>query len=449
MQLITILLVVVSVLIILSGISILAGSNKKERIPAIWFLLSAIGATVWAVSVGMFLSLSEASTSANNWVKIIFIGSILMMIALCGYVSWSKKLGKILTSLFALFGAGLIALVLVNPNFFFEATNLSRTGNTVTFAKTIYLWLYGGLISSSTFVTVIFLILKILKTRKKSLRNGYIVFLIGLSINSMFSLIFDLILPMSGNCSLMWLGPLAIGITMLAFYYAILRYRLLSLSSSWMRILSYVILMTSGAVLYMVIFYIVFSALFRNATPSPEVILLNFVMVLILLLSMPAINEISAFARSLSSVHDVDIAYVIKKLNTLTSKKVNLKELADFLSEHMHFSFIGFLIDGRIYGSGEVSLSAENIVKINKLKPAKTGIWQDFSEPVLKIATEQGITAVAELKDANGKVFGQIIVGKSLGKQQFDRKDLVQLEMIINLVAAIVESGKHALKKKV
>ena len=54
-----------------------------------------------------------------------------------------------------------------------------------------------------------------------------------------------------------------------------------------------------------------------------------------------------------------------------------------------------------------------------------------------------GLYAVAELCNAKGKAFGQIIVGRPLGKTNFDRRDLLQLEMIINLVATVIDSEKH------
>ena len=47
------------------------------------------------------------------------------------------------------------------------------------------------------------------------------------------------------------------------------------------------------------------------------------------------------------------------------------------------------------------------------------------------------------MKNAKGKPFGQLIVGRPLGKASFERRDLVQLEMIINLVATVIDSEKH------
>ncbi|MCQ2383248.1 MAG: hypothetical protein MJ060_05530, partial [Clostridia bacterium] len=301
------------------------------------------------------------------------------------------------------------------------------------------------LISICALIAFIALVYRITHTRKKSVKNGSRVYLVGIAISIVCSFICDLILPMTGYCGLMWVGPVSVSTTMLGYYYAILRYRMLQLSSAWLKILTYVIIMASCAIVYSIIFFIIFIALFRVASPSPAVLFLNFIMIMIVLLLMPVVNEVSAFVKSLASTQKVDITYVIKKLNTLASKNVNLKELSGFLAEHMHFNFVVFLIDGRLYGSG-ASLSASDIVQINGLKPAVNGIWQDFNEPVSRIAAAQDINAIAELRDAKGKTFGQIVIGHPTGKMRFERKDLLQFEMIINLVAALVESAKHAYK---
>lgn len=446
MQLVIMLLIAVSILTILSGIAVIAGSNKKERYTAIWFLLITVGATIWSLSVGAFLTtIAGNETAAWGFVQTIFISSIITMIAVVGNTSWKYKIGKIITLIAIAIGIVLSVLVILFPSLVFSSIELNNSGNVVYFSIAPCSIAYGALILGCALIGLASLIYQVSHARKKNVRNGFIVYLVGLSFTIVCSIICDLILPMNGYCALMWLGPVTLGTTMLGYYYAILRYHLLQLSSSWLKILTYVIIMASCAIVYSLIFFLIFAALFHTATPSPAVILLNFIMIMIVLLLMPVVNEVSAFVKSLASTRKVDLVYVIKKLNNLASKNVNLKELSGFLAEHMHFNFVVFLIDGRAYGIGP-TLSGAEIVQISSLSPAKTGIWQDFNEPVSRIASTQDINAIAELRDAKGKTFGQIIIGRPTGKIHFERKDLLQFEMIINLVAALAESAKHARK---
>ena len=51
----------------------------------------------------------------------------------------------------------------------------------------------------------------------------------------------------------------------------------------------------------MIIFSVIFAALFRGSTPSIEVIILNFIMIVIFISLMPALNQFTNSVRSLIS----------------------------------------------------------------------------------------------------------------------------------------------------
>lgn len=120
-----------------------------------------------------------------------------------------------------------------------------------------------------------------------------------------------------------------------------------------------------------------------------------------------------------------------------------MRELAGFLADHLHFDYVGFVLNGRIYGSKSLSVTSAELTQITHLKQTAHGVWQEPNKTVQKTFDELGLKAVAELRNAKGKTFGQLIVGKPLGKTNFEHRDLIQLEMIINLVATIVDSEKH------
>ena len=196
----------------------------------------------------------------------------------------------------------------------------------------------------------------------------------------------------------------------------------------------------------MVIFFLVFSTLFRRSTPDASVFLLNFIMVLIIHFMIPLINELGAFMKSLIATNQVDVSYIVRKLNKLAPKDANKEELAGFLADHMHFSYVGFLINGKLYGSSSLPISQSEIHQVQSLKSANKGIWQDFNEPVSRIFSNIDINAVAELHDNTGKVFGQVLIGKPVGKMKFERKNLVQMEMIINLIALVIGPSDRSRK---
>lgn len=207
---------------------------------------------------------------------------------------------------------------------------------------------------------------------------------------------------------------------------------------------TYAVVGLAGVAIYMLIFYLIFTTLFKIPNPSTSVLVLNFLMIVIVLLLMPVIREVSAVLRSMIMVGQVDIAYVVKKLNHLASKNVDLRDLAGFLADHLHFAYVGFIINDRLYGSKPLAMTADEIKKISGMKAARGGdVWQEPSKAVQEVLNTLDLKAVAELRNAKGKAFGQLIVGKPLGKSSFERRDLIQLEMIINLVATVIDSEKH------
>lgn len=445
MQIITILLIIVSILTLLSGTAILFGSSRAERPRSAWFYVATIFATIWAISISAFIS---ATPDWSNFIEIIvnltFITAIFIDIALLGFINWRQKYGKPLTMIFLILGIVISSIFMYDHSLLYSEIHLTSVGNSISINITPFYFVYVAFFCMLVPAVIISLIRLIVKTTSKRVKGSDLVLLIGFMISGTTSLIFNLILPF-WTWDLIWLGPLAISTTIISFYYAVLRYRTLSLSSRWLKVLSYIVVITSSAVVYMAIFYIIFLAMFRGSTPSIEVVALNFIMILIVLALTPAMSEINMFINSLISNQQIDVAYIIKKITKTGPRGLDNRELADFLAEHMHFEYIGFLVDGQVYGSSAKRLSPEGIRLVESLGNPEHGVWQELDE-TSSAWQDLDLTAIAALRDADGKTFGQVMVGKPVGKNKFSHKDLVQVEAIINLVAVIINSKRHARK---
>ncbi|MBR0430769.1 hypothetical protein IJJ05_00550 [Candidatus Saccharibacteria bacterium] len=448
MQLIVILLITVSVLTLLSGVTVFLGSSKGDRLRSAWFFIATIFAAIWTVSISMFL-IAEPSwkASIDLPVRWTYLSSIFIDIALLGYISWREKYGKIVTLAFLIGGIILSAVFINNPGLLYTDVILSNTGNSLVTNIGPFYFIYITFFCLLVPAVILTLLKQIIKPVSKKKRGGDLVLLIGFAISGTMSLIFCLILPL-WRWDLVWLGPLAVSTTIIAFYYSILRYRVLNLSSIWLKILSYIVIMASSAVIYMVIFSIIFALLFRGSTPSTEVIILNFIMILIVLLLFPAMNELNMFVNSLISTQDVDMIYIIKKLNKFTPRtNSDLKELADFLADHMHFESVNFLIDKQIYGSIKNKITSDEVEIISRLGDPENGIWQNIDENDEKWLRHD-FSAIAALRDSNGQTFGQMIIGKPIGKINFNQRDIIQIESAINMVATTISSRNHPKRTK-
>lgn len=450
MNLTSILLIATAVLSLISGIIFLAGSVKNSRWSGFWVFMISLGCTIWAFGCGSFLALPVGADVMADWsILCIYLGGMLLALSVLVYAAWWCYLGKyrILSRLYvivcAVFAAFLGVILIYDRSVLYDGITLSNAGNAVHLYWGWYYIAYCIFFAMAFCGFWICQFINARKARTKQVRKGAYVLFFGFLVTALISGFYNVLLPPS-NYSLIWVGPLSMDIVLLAFFYSTLRYRMIAVSSHWLRLLAYGVTILSGVIIYMVIFYIIFTALFKIPNPSSSILVLNFLMIVIVLLLIPVINEINAALRSMIMVGQVDLAYVIKKLNRIATKNVDLRELAAFLADHLHFAYIGILINGRLYGSKALSISAGELEKIGKLRPAAAGgVWQEPNEAVQKILDELDLKAIAELKNAKGKPFGQLIVGRPLGKASFERRDLVQLEMIINLVATVIDSEKH------
>lgn len=445
MSLQAILVYAVSALAIMSGIAGYIGSPKPERKRMIWYSLMAVFGAIWASSCMVFLDLP--TTASETTVVMartgIYYGGALMAIGITVFCTWREKWGRIVSGICMLFAACFLTLITVRPELLFSGYFLSTHGNVINLVEGWAYLAYFVFFTICCGAAMLGTLMHARRVRQKSVKKGDYVLLIGLVSTSVFSLIFNVIFPIWVRYDLIWVGPLSLAVTLIAFYFALLKFHLVSMDSKWLKILSSVVLMVSGAVIYMLLFYLIFTALFKIPNPSPAILVLNFLMIIIVLLMMPAINEVSAQIKSLIAVGQVDLAYVVKKLNRVATKNVDLRELAAFLADHLHFSYAGFILNGRLYGSKTLTVTPAQLAQITHMKASGSDIWQQPNKTTQETLDELGIKAVAELRNAKGRAYGQLVVGKPLGKSSFDRRDLIQVEMVINLVATIIDSEKH------
>ena len=302
MQLIVILLAVVSILTVLSGAIVFFGSSKHDRVRSLWYFAAAIAATVWMASISIFMIAEPKAIDTIYWhVNWTFISAILLDAAFLGYAAWREKHGKALTLFFLAFGLIVSIAIAISPNSLYSSVTLQHTGNSVTMNIGPLYFAYIAFFATIVPAIVSVFFKQYLKTRSNRRRGSDIITMSCFGASSLVVLIFNLILPLLGNWSLIWLGPLALSVTILAVYYTILRYQALNLSSVWLRILSYIVVIASVAIVYMIIFSVIFAALFRGSTPSIEVIILNFIMIVIFISLMPALNQFTSSVRSLIS----------------------------------------------------------------------------------------------------------------------------------------------------
>lgn len=441
MQLICTLMVAVSILVFMAGLSVLIGLRKKNFGKGVRFFLATLGSVLWTVSILVLLNLPTSAQSLANFVTVAVIASITVCdVALLAYLGWEQKNGKLATLLFGVVGAGLVAILAMKPEVFFEGISLNNDCNKIIISRGWYfysliVYFFGISITFSSF-----LMKRIKETKDRGLKTGLKVFYVGLSIGGILALIFDLLL-LTSLPNLVWIGPMASSISILSFFYSVVKYRVISLSSKALKVMSYSIFVATGLILYILMFYAVFTALFRIPNPSTPVLILNGVMALILIILIPAINEISQILRSSANFDKIQFSYIMKKIEKLDRTNLDYKDIAKFLADNMHYSFVGLIVCDRAYFSENIKITATDVQTIGKMKAGKGEIFIVPDRGELKAVQEYGISKIGVMHDKNGAMLGKIVFGKKLNHVELTRIDMVEYEAIINMTAAVIEDG--------
>ena len=484
MFLVITLLISVAVLSLASGVALFVGAHKDDRQRALVLLVVSVCAFAWILGITFFLT---ATSLTLAWTALVAVFSAfpLMLAVLFAFAAWptktksptktlakpsvkspTKPLAKATTSPSEKLSASspetaldakslalpaftaLAALALVfalnsDHTLLFGPIALSENGNQFTLINTWFFWTYLLFCILTISATTTFTLRSAHSARRKALRLGHRLSAIAFALAGAVAVLTSLVLPLFAVRNLLWLAPLALGLALLVFLFVVLRYRLLAVSPRALLLLSIATLVIVGVNLYMCIFTFALTHLFKITTLGAEVLALNFIMILITLLLLPILNEAYAYLRSLVKTSEVNIAYITKKLNRLATTDPDLSELARFLADHLHFSYVGLSVRSRLFASETLPISSAELTQLSKLDPKPRSIWLAPDEEAEELYDRLNLSAVAELHNGKGKTFGLILVGKPLGKTKIDRRDLIQVEMIINLVATIVDSERH------
>lgn len=293
-------MVIVGILTLLSGIIFLFGSKKEDRPASIWYFLTSIFATIWLTVVALILTAKADRAPFMSFLFTTgFVAPLLFDACFLAFAAWTRRSGKVTAIILLLVALILSVFILLKPEWLYSNIIIANTGNSAEILIGPLLFCYIGYFAIVLpFISFVFLH-RYRRARSKSKRIGALVAMITSGISGLCCLVANLILPLMHNWNHSWIGPLSFAIVIISIYYIILCYRIINLSYGWLRIFSYIVIVSTIAIVYMIIFSIIFAALFRGSTPSLEVIILNFIMLLIFISLIPAMNSFVKFSRRL------------------------------------------------------------------------------------------------------------------------------------------------------
>jgi hypothetical protein len=285
---------IVVALTITVGVAVFSSNrNQKGRFSAMGLSLAILGAASWVLFIQLFRNASNES-DASFFHQIFAVTALAIPFGCLLYaVSLLRRKALAITiSVAALLISVVVGgLILLNDNLFYSNIVISKDNNYSILADSpvtaVYFSVFGVFFISS----IIIIIARALRSKNAVFKQGLICLACCLILSSSLSSATNIILPIIGQNGLFWVGPLSVSITMLFAYFITLRYKLFINSSRLLRYLTYLVAVTVAAMIYTCLFFVIFGLIFRGAKPSNEIIIFNFITMIIIILLMPSINS--------------------------------------------------------------------------------------------------------------------------------------------------------------
>lgn len=437
MEIIKLLLGTIALLTVISGMVVFLGSSKDNKIRSFLYFLATISSAIWTASIAyVYLASPGHDQYIDIFIKLGLTSIMWADMFLLGYIAWKVKYGRALTAIFAVIFAVISSIIFLAPEMMYGQIILKNNGSGFETKNGPLGLIYTLSLIAFAVALCYSSIEDHLRARKQNKKNGSLAVLAGFTIADAVVLVANLILPMNGQWSYTWLGPLSLSILIIMLYYVILRYRDISISSFGLRLFSYIVVVSSFAIVYMVIFSIIFSAMFRGATPSTEVIILNFVMASILIAFLPAINEIRSSIDSLISGRNVNLPKLAKKIANLGAKRRDYGHIAALLGEYIRAEYVGLIVNGKYYGPNYPAKPIGAIDALDRLPAPENGIWLEPGKD--QSVAQINVSKIAALRNSRGEMIGKILIGKAQSGKDFSPLDVAEIETVTNLLSTVI-----------
>jgi len=300
-----------------------------------YFALFLFCGGVWAGGIGVFLSTKDVGTAewlANlYYAAALFIAYSLLIFVRAIPDQHGHRHGTSYALDVALLAPLVVAEILL---FLFSklivSVDVSHFNNTVVLNTALYP-VYAFIFVAYAVAAFVIMV----KKYRAALRSSSRIYRLRLSLvvwsivfGMLFGSFFNLILPLFGNYSFLWLGPIGIIPSSLIFWYAVLRHGLFDIRSVAARGLMYFLLLGSLLVAYAALTIVLGRLLIHNDNPYISGIT-DTASAIILAFSFPALRHLfDRFTYRLFYKNDYDLVTVQRSINEVLATNVGLEMVA-------------------------------------------------------------------------------------------------------------------------
>jgi len=310
----------------------------------------------------------------------------------------------------------------------------------------IFLGTYLGFI----FIFSFFKFQNIQRNESEALRKKQMYYiLLGSTISIFLSLITNLILPVIIKLEVRALGPLSLFFFLTLTYYSIIKHRLFSIRTMFLKISKFTLVGIS-LFLIVLILRLIKDKILKLDQYDLVALLIDFlVSMLVSIIIINFISKLESFLSKITNSDLIDLSEIINEIEEKTSKELNLNKLVKEVSKVLKnifttkFFFINFDKNNLLKDSNAINIDEDNI-DYSYIKDIKENIFvaQEMikQEPV-SIMGKKDIAIIGRI--TNNKY---IIFSRKQEKEPFYKDELQLIEKIIEKLRDIFSRAEIYIK---
>ncbi len=455
-----IILILVALVSLTVGLLVIRGSIKNFTLKLAFFLM-CLTLIVWSLSLGWFLA--AESVQLLDWSsRCFYISSALfcpiMTIFALNFPSGAEVIKQKRAFIWSIATLTLVfsAFIMFTPSFIINKTHYAN-GSSIDVSRIEINPLNYNLFSIFFlffFITAISIVVSKIRITKGRDRSQVIAFLIGMLVSSAPGFVANLIMPSSGNYSLVWVGPLAITFFLGVIAYSIIKFGMFDVRATAVRATTYILLLGSLTAIYFGVAYI-FSAIifpdqnYLGISLGPANVALAL---LLAFLFQPIKHFFDKMTDRIFYHGQYDQAGFLKGFGKIvsydTDLRLLLKQASKYIAENLGAEFVVFSIEGRgMFGNRtrSVKLIDTDIDDINNYYRKKyefpSVMVESFtkSEEISKLMRLYKIDMILPLI-IQGQVIGNLYIGEHKGGGYTTRDGKI-IESIANELTIAVQNS--------
>lgn len=349
----TAILYVISAIAFVLGVLVFVKSSYI-RSARLSFFVSCLCLAVWSIGLAVFLSATDMATLdiASRW---FYMAAAAFCPAIAIFIRQYFATDNLRPSAFV-YGTGIITLlamlyILMVPEFIIVHNADINLADVI-----INPWQYSLFAAFFIFFFLVAIAIGYRVWRRAGgiHKKQIFAYMAGLMIASLPGFIVDLLLPALGDYRYIWIGPAAVTMFLGVIVYSIVRYRMMDIKSAAARSLSYLLVLCTLAVVYVVSAYAI-SSVFLHQSAS-----ISFVDVAVALLLVFCFQPIKRFFDKMTDAlffyKECSYDEFNRGLSRILSHSADLELLIRRISSHIRHSFgdgrVVFCIPSRgVYGN--------------------------------------------------------------------------------------------------